>query len=351
MMNAIVENQLINRLTEHFRHSPLQVNRLHESDAEIIALGPDICIALTTDNIVEEIATGLYDNPYLIGWMTVMVNMSDLAAVGAEPIGILVSETLPRGYDAANLSALQKGIADACSTCATYVLGGDTNFGESLMLGGCAIGSVSRSSLLTRVGCNVGDLLYASGMLGGGNAFAISKLLDESGVQLNYLPCARLKEVRTLRGIASACMDTSDGVLATLDQMMRLNGVGFEIDVPLENILSVKALSCVQANILPPWFLLAGQHGEFELLFTVPPVKEYELLHNAEQQGWQPVRLGSVVADPAISLLINNHRRCVDTKRIRNIAYENAIHVKEYIGKLMELDREIRKGEVNHVCS
>ncbi len=349
MMNTILENQLISALTEQFRRSPLQLNRLHESDAELLSISPDVCIALTTDTIVEEIAMGLYDDPYLIGWMTVMVNLSDLAAVGAEPIGLLVSETLPHSYDAANLSLLQKGLADACSACGTYVLGGDTNFGERLMLGGCAIGSVNRSTLLTRVGCHAGDLLYASGELGGGNAFALSQLLDGSEARCSYLPYARLKEARSLRNVASACMDTSDGVLATLDQMMRLNGVGFEVDVPLEHILNGNALRCIQANKLPPWLLLAGQHGEFELVFTVPAVKENQLFQNAEHHGWQPVRLGKVVEETAVSIRMDDRMVRVDTERIRNIGYENAMNAKEYIRTLLQLDCEIRKGERNHV--
>jgi thiamine-monophosphate kinase len=347
MMNAILENRFINRLTEDFRRSPAQLNRLHESDAELVSISPDICIAVTTDNIVEEIAVGLYDDPYLIGWMTVMVNLSDLAAVGAEPIGILVSETLPRGYNAAHLSLLQKGIADACTACGTYVLGGDTNFGERLMLGGCAIGRVSRPTLLTRMGCHAGDLLYASGVLGGGNAFALAKLLDRSGARFSYLPCARLKEGRSLRGIASACMDTSDGVLTTLDQMMRLNGVGFEVDVPSENILNREALGCVQANRLPSWLLLAGQHGEFELLFTIPLPNEDELLGNAGRHGWQPVRLGKVVEEPGVSLRIDNHLIRVDTGRIRDIG--DNLNVKAYVLELLQIDGEMRKGELNHV--
>jgi len=93
-LNEILENKIINNLIAGFERSPNQLNHPHESDAEIIQLG-NIKLAITTDSISEEISTGLYDDPYLIGWMIVTVNISDLAAVGAIPIGILISEIIP----------------------------------------------------------------------------------------------------------------------------------------------------------------------------------------------------------------------------------------------------------------
>lgn len=78
------EVALLERLAGGFARSHLQCNQRHESDAELIRLpGSRSVLALTTDAISEEIESGLYADPYLIGWMTVMVNASDLAAVGA----------------------------------------------------------------------------------------------------------------------------------------------------------------------------------------------------------------------------------------------------------------------------
>jgi len=81
-LNSILENKVINKLIESFERSPMQWNKPHESDAEIIQLNDNTKLATTTDSISEEISTGLYNDPYLIGWMIVTVNMSDLAAVG-----------------------------------------------------------------------------------------------------------------------------------------------------------------------------------------------------------------------------------------------------------------------------
>ena len=140
-MNAILEVELIEGLTRAFDRSPFQLNRLQETDAEIVLLPSRSgrLLALTTDSIAEELSSGLYDDMYLAGWMIVMVNMSDLAAVGAAPLGLLVSEIFPLAFDETSMRRLQRGIRDACKACGTHLLGGDTNFGSQLTLTGTAI--------------------------------------------------------------------------------------------------------------------------------------------------------------------------------------------------------------------
>ena len=122
-LNSILENKLVNKLIESFERSPMQLNKPHESDAEIIELNDNTKLAITTDSISEEISTGLYDDPYFIGWMIVTVNMSDLAAVGASPLGILISEIIPKNFSDEKVTELQRGISDACKAYNTFVLG------------------------------------------------------------------------------------------------------------------------------------------------------------------------------------------------------------------------------------
>ena len=154
-------------LLSRFIRSPKQLNKVHETDAEIIELeNSPYNLAITIDTISEEIKTGLYSDPYQIGWMSVMVNMSDLAAVGASPLGIVISQILPKDISDDFLSKLQNGINDACKKCGTFVLGGDTNFGDELIISGCAIGTVEKGKYLKRVGCKTGDKIYVTGKVG-----------------------------------------------------------------------------------------------------------------------------------------------------------------------------------------
>jgi thiamine-monophosphate kinase len=299
MLTEIRENALINALVGQLPRTSSQLNRLHESDAELIRLpGMNGILAVTTDSLVEEIERGLYEDPYLIGWMTVMINASDLAAVGADPIGILVSETLSEDADKEFLTELQRGIHEACTASGLCVLGGDTNFSDRLQMGGCALGIIADGEPLTRKGCKPGDLLFASGPLGQGSSYAYWKLAsnsNEGGIHHQYKPFARMNQGRLLREFATCCMDSSDGALATLDQLMRLNRFGFILDTPLEKILHPDASHLSTKLRIPPWIMLAGPHGEFELIFTVPPPKAESFLTESMKIDWHPNFMGQVI--------------------------------------------------------
>ena len=341
-LNSILENKLINNLIESFERSPVQLNKPHESDAEIIQLNNNTKLAITTDSISEEISTGLYDNPYLIGWMIVTVNMSDLAAVGASPIGILVSEIIPKVFGDEKVTELQRGISDACKAYNTFVLGGDTNEGNNLILSGTAIGIINKEKSLTRIGCKIGDTLFSSGKLGSGNAFAISKLVSQTDSLINYKPIAQIKNYNVINNYASCCMDTSDGFISTVDQLMRLNNVGFEIGSDWLNAIDDTTLKYVNSLDIPPWLLFAGQHGEFELIFTVPKDSKAAFLEESLQSGFKPVELGKVIAEKEVKINIYGEFIPINTALIRNLPTEANGDVNHYLKMLLEYDCQLK---------
>jgi thiamine-monophosphate kinase len=348
MLNSILENNFVNTLTAKFSRSPMQKNLLHESDAEIIKLSEDseTCIAITIDSISEEIEAGLYDDPYLMGWMIVMVNISDLAAVAATPLGLLISEILPENLGKEFLKKLQKGIADAAEACNVFILGGDTNFGKNIVLTGCALGRSSDNKYLKRKGCKPGDILYSTNKPGIGNAFAISKLLSKNSKGVNYFPFARIKEASILSNFASCCMDTSDGIISTLDQLMRLNNFGFRLIPDWERKLNHESFQIAEKNKIPFWLLLAGEHGEFELLFTIPQKVEKEFLRSAEKENWIPVKLGKVIQKPEIQIDIYNKTVTFNSQKIRNLPFEYRGDIKEYLKSMLIYDRELFNSKV-----
>lgn len=331
------EIAFIERLAGTLPRSPRLLNALCESDAELIRLpGTDHTLAVTTDAIAEEIAAGLYSDPFLIGWMAVMVSASDLAAVGAEPLGILLSETLPLDVDPAFVDRLQSGIREAMQACELHLLGGDTNFSPTMHIAATAIGIVATGAPLTRLGCAPGDRLYASGPLGLGGAFALSRFAADSPA-VPYRPLARIREGKLLRDIASCCMDTSDGVVPALDELARLNRIGFRIDAPLVEILHPEALAAAWHAGLPEWFMLAGPHGEFELLFTVPPEAESDLHSTARSIGWAPIPVGIVTPQPG--LWLGSIR--LDSTRIRDLFADVEGDARRYLAELLALDAEL----------
>jgi thiamine-monophosphate kinase len=335
-MDTIIENALIEKLAAAFPRSPQQLNGLRESDAELIALpGSGIVLAMTTDGIVEEIDAGLYADPYLIGWMTVTVNASDLAAVGADPGGILLNQTLTPELDDDFLARLQRGVADACQAYGLFVMGGDVNFADRLRMAATAIGTIDDGEPLTRRGCRAGDRLFASGPLGLGSAFALHQLTGGAATAPAYQPHARLREGRLLRRFASCGMDTSDGVIPTLDELMDLNRIGFVLELEVEQLLHEDAVRAARRAGLHDWLMLAGPHGEFELLFTVPAKQRSAFLQAASGQGWAPLEIGRVTDDRQLSIVMDGDLRQVRSDRVRNLFVETGGNVEAYVAGLL----------------
>ena len=339
-LNEILENKVINNLISGFERSPDQLNKPHESDAEIIQIG-SLKFAVTTDSISEEITAGLYDNPYLIGWMIVTVNISDLSAVGATPIGILISEIIPDTFSEEKIRELQRGISDACKAYGTFALGGDTNEGKNLVLTGTAVGIINSEKNLSRIGCKPGDIVYSSGKLGIGNAYAISKLISKTNSLINYKPIARIKECKLISKYASCCMDTSDGLVSTLDQLMRLNDVGFAISTDLEKMIDDHGLKYAEDNHIPSWLLFAGQHGEFELIFTIPQELNEAFLIEAFKFEFQPIELGKVIIEKEVKIKVNSKMIPIDSAFIRNLPAETKGDINHYLKLLLEYDIQL----------
>lgn len=292
------EMLFLHEVADVFPRHPSQLNGLLEADAEVVdvsGLRPDKLL-LTTDAIQEEIATGLYDDPGLVGWMSVQSCLSDLAAVGADTIGLLIALQLPQDGTREWLAGFQAGVKEACTASGVHVLGGDTGLGRTPSVTMTAVGYLRDERPLMRTGTKPGDILYATGPGGAGNAYAYAKLFDRS-LSVPYAPMARLREGRSTRAFASSAMDTSDGLFPALSVLCSLNDVGFSFGTDLSGLLCTSARTVHQVAGLPSWMLLAGPHGDFELLFTVPPDRVDEIETGYATQFGAPLRLGVFTGD------------------------------------------------------
>jgi thiamine-monophosphate kinase len=314
-------------------HENRLLGRLHESDAELLPLGDGRLLALTVDTVDEEVRAGLYREPATAGRIAAIAAFSDLAAVGADPLGLLLAVGLPE-EDAEDVQcAVAVGVAEVCRSAGVGVLGGDTNRTASLSVACTGVGVVGQGEALMRVGLRPGDLLFATGRLGLGSALAAARwigLPPALFAEHDYLPSLRLREGRALRGLASACIDTSDGLLAALDQLARLNDVAVEVEGPLERLLDAKAEAVRRHLALPAFPFLAGQHGEFELVFGIAPSRLSDLARVASASGWRPLRLGRAVTGEGLRLA----GRLVDGARVRNLFAEVGGDVAAYVRAL-----------------
>ncbi|MBI6545811.1 MAG: thiamine-monophosphate kinase [Cyanobacteria bacterium NC_groundwater_1444_Ag_S-0.65um_54_12] len=338
LLNSVSENRLLGRWAAIFSRSPQQIGKMHETDAELLPLGNNRLLALTIDTVAEEIHLSLYRSPYLAGEIAVVASLSDLAAVGAEPLGLLVAASLPKDQRNATQEAVARGIEAACRAHDTYVLGGDTNEAEDLAITCVAAGIVPQDQVLFRSGCAPGERIFASGLLGAGSALgaAVFLGLEQDADKLvtgSWQPQARLTEGYLLRGLATTCMDTSDGLVTTLDQLARLNGIAIHITRPPVQLLEPTALAIHERSGLPALAFLASQVGEFELVFTVPENRCPELARRAATCNWKPIELG--YTEQGFGLFIQGHP--IDGARVRNLWYDSAGDVSSYLGALCAL--------------
>lgn len=334
LMNDILENRMLAHWAELLPRAPGQVGGLHETDAELVDLGDGRLLALKVDAVVEEVTSGLYKDPRTAGRVATASTLSDLAAVGADVLGVLLCATLPPAGREEVQAAVAAGVRETLDPAGVFVLGGDTNEGDRLALAVCAAGLVPRDQLITRVGARPGDAVLASGPLGAGGALGASVMMGLGGVREDqYRPVTRLREGRLLRGVASCCMDTSDGFVATVDQLARINEVGFRITTPSAGLLHPLAAQLGAAAGLPAFPFLASYHGEFELVFTVPPQRIATLEQRARQIGWQPLRVGVVESEPGVRFGDVE----IDAAALRNAFELSAGDVRQYVETLLRV--------------
>lgn len=147
---------------------------------------------------------------------------------------------------------------------------------------------------------------------------------------------ARLAESRMISEFATACMDTSDGLFPALSVLSEINETGFSIDVPLQQVLSADALAAHRQAKLPEWTLLAGPHGEYELLFSIPEKSSADFKTFCKNKNWYPVYIGKATEEIQLSFLSGATQVQCHPATIANLFYESGGNVTAYFELLMQ---------------
>lgn len=263
------EFELIRRFFDRgpARRSPLGIG----DDCALIAPREHGQIAVTSDVLVEGRHFFPDVAPFDLGHKSLAVNLSDLAAMGAEPFGFLLSVSLP-GADEAWLGSFAEGLFALADRHGCELLGGDTTAGP-LSIAITAFGHVPAGAALRRDGAQPGDDLWVSGEIGG-PSWAVGERYAGRGAALGSGLVARLDRPEPrialgieLRHLASAAIDLSDGLLGDLGHIVDRSRVGAEID---EAVLPVSMqLAAVSPERAIEQALSGGD--DYELLFSAPP--------------------------------------------------------------------------------
>jgi thiamine-monophosphate kinase len=276
-------------------------------DCATIDLGNEYLL-VTTDMISQRTHIPKQMTPYQMGWFLVAINLSDVAAKGGIPLGVVCSFGLPKTTSEVFLTDLTRG-ADACAvTFGTTIVGGDTKETADITLCGTAFGRVKKTEFMARTGTRLGDIVAVTGTLGKASVgyYALQQKHPAKKLTHGLLePAPRLREGRLLAQLrcVSSSMDISDGLSSSLYQLQELNGVGFEIKkntLPLDPGFSVLSTTRtkIDASALALHF-----GGDYELLVTMSPDMFETAQKTLQKQGCKLTAIGSVTKKRDIILV------------------------------------------------
>ena len=274
-------------------------------DCALLQPGAGMQLAVSCDMLVEGRHFLSSVPPARLGHKALAVNLSDLAACGAEPLAFTLALALPRADDAF-LAGFAQGMYALADAHGIELVGGDTTAGP-LNICITVFGQVPAGQALLRSGAQPGDELWVSGTLGDARlaleVFRGTVVLPgeqfEAVRHAMELPQPRVALGLALRGVARSAIDLSDGLVGDLGHVMERSGVGAVLHV---DALPRSAVLAALPPALQRQCVLAGG-DDYELLFTAPPARRDAVLAAAGRAGVAVTRCGEIVAGSGLRLL------------------------------------------------
>ena len=270
-------------------------------DAAVIAPPSGHELAITTDALVAGVHFRESDPPDTVAKKALRVNLSDLAAKGAEAIGYLLALSLPKQTNTRWLEEFARGLREDQDEFGISLYGGDTTSTPGpLTLALTAFGNVPIGTMLRRNGAKAGDLVFVSGTIGDAGA-GLKSASSDYLVSRYRVPTPRMALGVALRGIASASLDVSDGLLADLGHIAETSGV--QIDVEASRVPLSAELERIAGNTVQVIVEAATAGDDYEIAFTAPASKR-EAMFEAAKRAITPVtEIGRVLAGEGVRLL------------------------------------------------
>lgn len=239
-------------------------------DAALLRLRRAEDAVLSTDALVEGVHFRWeWESPAHLGARALVAALSDLAAMGARPLGVTVALAAPPELALARVDGVVRGLLGAARRFGAPLVGGNVARARETSLTLTALGAVARGRALTRARARVGDRIYVTGTLGDA-ALAVARMAR--GTRRRQLPEPRLAAGRALarmRGVG-ACIDVSDGLLADLGHLLRASRMGAELDVSKLPCSRGFEATCRRLGLDGSRLALSGGE-DYELLFTIRP--------------------------------------------------------------------------------
>lgn len=270
------EFDVITRYFNRFRTARQDVQLGIGDDCALLTVGEKQLLAVSTDTLVEGIHFLKTISPADLGYKALAVNLSDLAAMGADPAWVSLALTLPE-VNPDWLQAFSDSLFDQLNYYGMQLIGGDTTRGP-LSMTLTIQGLVPAGRALTRGGAGVGDWIFVTGTLGD-SAAGLAILLQELDVsdiptrdfllKRHLRPSPRVLQGQGLRDLATSAIDLSDGLISDLKHILNASECGARLDldaIPFSDAMK----SVADHEQALKWALTGGE--DYELCFTVPEI-------------------------------------------------------------------------------
>jgi len=304
MANSSPEFDLIKR---HFTRPAANAVLGVGDDCALVDVTNGVDLAVSMDTMVSGTHFFPDVNPENLGHKALAVNLSDIAAMGAMPYWAMLALTLPN-VDHEWLAAFAKGFFDLAQEYNVSLIGGDTTRGPALTMTVTIMGEVPAGAALRRGGAKPGNDVWVSGNVGDA-ALAVAHrygkiVLAEpdyrEAVMRLYEPSPRVALGQALRGLATAAIDISDGLLADLTHICRLSEVGATVDL---NSVPVSAIGAKHIHSDEGRNAILAGGDDYELCFTAHPNSRESILDMQEVLGVPITRIGQIKRGKGVSLL------------------------------------------------
>lgn len=285
-------------------HMPLPFG----DDASAVDLGTDKLAVINMDMLVGKTDIPKSMNFWQAARKAVIMNISDLAAKGAQPLVLLASIGMPPSITIEEIQQIGKGLNAGSREYNTYILGGDTNEASDLIISCMAFGLCKKDQLIKRSGAEPGDYVAVTGHFG--KTAAGLKILtqglsaSEDNAKLVdpvFMPKAKVKEGRIIAQskAATASIDSSDGLAWSLHEISRASNVGFVIDkLPI----APEAERFAEIHSLNPVELALYGGEEYELVVTIKPRLWQKTKTAVEKGGGNLIKIGLVTDNRQLML-------------------------------------------------
>ena len=300
-------------IARYFTRKPKQAAVGVGDDCAIINSTPGMQLAISSDMLIEGQHFFSDVSSYSLGYKALAVNLSDLAACGATPVGFTLALALPR-VDESWLQEFSRGLWALADVHGCELIGGDTTQGP-LNICITVFGEVPRGQALLRSGAQVGDDIYVSGTLGDarlaldalqGKIELPHEVLVQARQRLEQ-PTPRVALGTALRGIATSAIDISDGLVGDLGHILKASGVGAQIntDITMNLIAACARIDWINGliNAEKQQQMVLSGGDDYELAFTSPPTAR-QAVQAASASSQTPVtRIGVTQRQPGLRLM------------------------------------------------